>query len=173
MSNDVTHRLSAEGADLLALAGVNDANLLELERVTGVRASLRGDLVTLAGSVEAVENAARVANAMIDLARMGEPLLPEDVRRLLDEDDDESRRAGNGDMKIVLPGTRRVVQPKTPGQREYVQAMRDNDIVIGIGPAGTGKTYLAGRNVDSQEGSATRAGAPGCRSRGAIGFSPR
>ncbi len=143
MSNDVTHRLSAEGADLLALAGVNDANLLELERVTGVRASLRGDLVTLAGSVEAVENATRVANAMIDLARMGEPLIPEDVRRLLDEDDDESRRTGNGDMKIVLPGTRRVVQPKTPGQREYVQAMRDNDIVIGIGPAGTGKTYLA------------------------------
>ncbi|KPJ91417.1 MAG: phosphate starvation-inducible protein PhoH [Gemmatimonas sp. SG8_17] len=143
MSNDVTHRLSAEGADLLALAGVNDANLLELERVTGVRASLRGDVVTLAGTVEAVETAARVANAMIDLARMGEPLIPEDVCRLLEEESDESRRAGNGDMKIVLPGTRRIVQPKTQGQREYVQAMRDNDIVIGIGPAGTGKTYLA------------------------------
>ncbi len=143
MTNDVTHRLSAEGADLLALAGVNDANLLELERVTGVRASLRGDLVTLAGSVEAVEKAARVAGAMIDLARMGEPLIPEDVCRLSEEDNGEGRRAGNGDMKIVLPGTRRVVQPKTPGQREYVQAMRDNDIVIGIGPAGTGKTYLA------------------------------
>jgi phosphate starvation-inducible PhoH-like protein len=43
----------------------------------------------------------------------------------------------------VLPGIRKVVQPRTPGQREYVQAIRDHEIVIGVGPAGTGKTYLA------------------------------
>ena len=51
---DVTHRLSAEGADPLALAGVNDRNLQELERMTGVRVSVRGDQVTLAGAGEAV-----------------------------------------------------------------------------------------------------------------------
>jgi phosphate starvation-inducible PhoH-like protein len=49
----------------------------------------------------------------------------------------------NGDLRVALPGVRRVVQPRTPGQREYVQALRDREIVIGIGPAGTGKTYLA------------------------------
>jgi phosphate starvation-inducible PhoH-like protein len=108
-----------------------------------VRASLRGDHVTLAGEVTAVEQAARVVAAMIDLARMGETLTPDDVRRLIEDGGDLSRNGGNGDMKIVLPGTRRVIQPKSPGQREYVQAMRDNEIVIGIGPAGTGKTYLA------------------------------
>ncbi len=139
----MTHRISAEGADFLALSGVNDANLVELEQVTGVRVSLRGDRLTLAGEVVAVETATRVAAAMIDLARMGETVTPEDVRRLVDRDEAGDGEAGNGDLKIVLPGTRRVVQPKTPGQREYVQAMRDNDIVIGIGPAGTGKTYLA------------------------------
>jgi phosphate starvation-inducible PhoH-like protein len=46
-------------------------------------------------------------------------------------------------MRIALPGVRRVIQPKTKGQAEYLQAMFDNDIVVGIGPAGTGKTYLA------------------------------
>ncbi|MBI3081816.1 MAG: PhoH family protein, partial [Gemmatimonadetes bacterium] len=85
MSNAITHRLSAEGADPVLLTGVNDSNLTELERVTGVRASLRGDQVMLAGELEAVERAARVASAMIDIARVGEALTPEDVRRLVSE----------------------------------------------------------------------------------------
>ncbi len=143
MSDEINHRLSAEGADLLTLAGVNDQNLLELERATGVTASMRGDTVTLNGGMDNVENATRIANAMIDLARMGEPLTPEDVRRLANEDGSGAERSVNGDLKIVLPGTRRIIQPRTAGQRTYVQAMRDNDIVVGIGPAGTGKTYLA------------------------------
>jgi phosphate starvation-inducible PhoH-like protein len=48
-----------------------------------------------------------------------------------------------GEGKIVLPGLRRAIAPKTQGQRDYVQAVSTHDIVIGIGPAGTGKTYLA------------------------------
>jgi phosphate starvation-inducible PhoH-like protein len=47
------------------------------------------------------------------------------------------------DYKIILPGLRRVIAPKTQGQRDYLQAVATNDIVVGIGPAGTGKTYLA------------------------------
>ncbi len=142
MSDRVTHRLSAEGADPLALAGVNDGNFLELERSTGVRASFRGDHLTLAGELEAVERATRVAQAMIELARLGEALSVDDVQRLLNEVQDPEQ-GGNGNLKIVLPGMRRAVQPKTGGQRSYVEAMRTNEIVIGIGPAGTGKTYLA------------------------------
>jgi phosphate starvation-inducible PhoH-like protein len=139
--SDITHRLSAEGADPLALAGVNDQNLLELERMTGVRVSLRGDQVTLAGDLHAVERATRVATAMIDQARLGESLDGDDVRRLVETGAEE--RPGDRDLRIVLPGARRVIQPKTGGQREYVRALRENEIVIGIGPAGTGKTYLA------------------------------
>src|SRR5207302_6484870 len=48
-----------------------------------------------------------------------------------------------GEYRIILPGLRRVIQAKTPGQREYLQAIAQHDIVVGIGPAGTGKTYLA------------------------------
>jgi phosphate starvation-inducible PhoH-like protein len=143
LSKEITHRLSAEGTDPLAFAGVNDSNLLELERVTGARATMRGDQVTIAGGLDAVERAAKVASAMIDLARMGEPLTPDDVLRIAEEGQPEAALGVNGQLKLVLPGLRRVIQPKTPGQRDYVQAMRDNEIVIGVGPAGTGKTYLA------------------------------
>jgi phosphate starvation-inducible PhoH-like protein len=138
----VIHRVSAEGADPVLLTGVNDANLLELEKATGVRAALRGDQVTLQGELEAVERASRALSAMVDIARIGEPILPEDVRRLATEGGAATERAANGELRIVLPGMRRIVQPRTPGQREYVRALRDSEIVIGIGPAGTGKTYL-------------------------------
>jgi phosphate starvation-inducible PhoH-like protein len=143
MSDRVTHRISAEGADPLALAGVNDANLLLVEKATGARVSLRGEQITVAGELEAVELAARVTSAMVDLARLGEPLDDADVRRLLGNGGDASVQLTNGDYKIALPGMRKVIQPKSPGQQAYVSAMQENDIVVGIGPAGTGKTYLA------------------------------
>jgi len=141
--SDITHRLSAEGADPLALAGVNDRNLQELERVTGARVNVRGDQVTLAGQAEAVERAARVASTMIDLARMGEVLTGDDVRRLAESGGDNGGRIADKQQQIALPGAKRIIQPKSPGQRDYLAAIRDHDIVIGIGPAGTGKTYLA------------------------------
>jgi phosphate starvation-inducible PhoH-like protein len=143
VSHAVTHRLLVDGADPLLLTGVNDANLTELERETGVKVSVRGDQMLLAGELEAVERATRVASAMIDIARVGETISPEDVRRLAADGGAGAAELINGDLKIVLPGLRRMVQPKTAGQREYVRALRDSDIVIGIGPAGTGKTYLA------------------------------
>ena len=142
-SDDVVHRLNVEGTDLLALSGVNDANLHELARLVGARVSLRGDQLTLSGGLAAVERAASLAQTMVDLARMGEPLGPEDVRRIVEEGEGQRESARNGDLRIVLPGLRRIVTPKTGGQRAYVQAMLDHDIVVSIGPAGTGKTYLA------------------------------
>jgi phosphate starvation-inducible PhoH-like protein len=140
--SDVTHRVSAEGADLLALAGVNDHNLIELGRGTGAQVTLRGDQLILTGPLEAVEQATRLAAALVDRARAGEPVTPDEVERLLAQGPEAVDRA-NGDLRVMLPGIRKVVQPRTPGQRDYVQAIRDHEIVIGIGPAGTGKTYLA------------------------------
>jgi phosphate starvation-inducible PhoH-like protein len=136
-----THRLNTEGADLLTLAGVNDANLIELQRQTGTRVTLRGDTLTLVGSVEAVERAASVAQRMIDAAKQGTVLDADDVLRM--SMDGSREPVGGGDNRIVLPGIRKVIQPKTPGQAEYLGLIVENDIVVGIGPAGTGKTYLA------------------------------
>jgi len=145
MSDEITHRLSTEGVDPLALAGVNDGNLVELARRLGVRVSLRGDTLMLQGALPAVERATQVAQALVELARMGETLDVADVDRIVSDEAQGSfgHPAEGGEYKIILPGLRRVIQPKTAGQREYLQAIVQHDIVIGIGPAGTGKTYLA------------------------------
>ncbi len=142
MPDDIQHRLSTEGADPLLLTGVNDANLIELQRATGVRATLRGDTLLLGGSLEAVERANPVVQGMLELARMGESVTPEDVARLVAAGP-SVEPMGALDQKIILPGLRRVIAPKTQGQREYLEAVSTHDIVVGIGPAGTGKTYLA------------------------------
>ncbi len=142
MTDDIQHRLTTEGADLLLFAGVNDANLTELQRATGVRATLRGDLLLLGGSMEQVERAAAVAQGMLELARMGESVVPDDVSRLVAAGPTQEP-AGAVEHKIILPGLRRIIAAKTQGQRDYLQAVATHDIVIGIGPAGTGKTYLA------------------------------
>ncbi len=142
MADERAHRLNVEGADPLLLSGVNDANLTELERITGARVSLRGDTLTLNGTAEQVEHAAAVSQALLDLARMGEEVTAEDVRRLAEDGVPETVAPG-GEGKIVLPGLRRAIAPKTAGQRDYVQAIAAHDIVVSIGPAGTGKTYLA------------------------------
>ena len=79
MTESVTHRVPADGADPLILTGVNDSNLLALEQATGVRVSYRGEQVTLTGALEAVEHAAVVATRMVDSARMHGLLTPDDV----------------------------------------------------------------------------------------------
>jgi phosphate starvation-inducible protein PhoH and related proteins len=143
MPDDIQTRLSAEGADPLLFAGVNDGNLLELQRALGVRVSFRGEAVTLSGTTDQVERAGPVVQGLLDLARMGEPVTPDDVSRLVAEGSTGELPAQTADGKIVLPGLRRAIVPKTQGQREYLQAISNHDIVVGIGPAGTGKTYLA------------------------------
>jgi len=143
VSDDVTHRLSTEGADPLLFAGVNDANLQELQRTLGVRVSFRGDALALTGTTEQVDRATAVVQGLLDLARMGESVSTEDVYRLAAEGPPADGAATAGEGRIVLPGLRRAIVPKSQGHRDYLQAISANDIVVGIGPAGTGKTYLA------------------------------
>ena len=137
----VTQRLSVEGADQLLLSGVNDANLNELAKITVTRVSLRGDVLTVAGPAEAVERALPIARRMIDAARQQLVLNADDILRTSLEQQRDGD--GTGEARIVLPGVRRIIQPKSPGQAAYMRAISEHDIVIGIGPAGTGKTYLA------------------------------
>jgi phosphate starvation-inducible protein PhoH and related proteins len=143
----VTQRVSTEGADLLTLAGVNDANLVELARLSGAKVALRGDALAFSGPSESVERAAGVAVRMIEAARQRVPVTPDDVLRMHDDVQQMPGDAGAGTMvdeqRIALPGIRKIIQAKTPGQAEYLAKIAEHDIVVGIGPAGTGKTYLA------------------------------
>jgi phosphate starvation-inducible protein PhoH and related proteins len=149
MADDfLTQKLSTEGADMLTLAGVNDENLIELQKQSGAKVALRGDTLTVSGSHDSVDRATPIAQRMIDAAKQRMPLTADDVLRMtLDDGADSGGGNGSGlddgETRIVLPGIRKVIRPKTRGQNEYLRLIMENDIVIGIGPAGTGKTYLA------------------------------
>ncbi len=148
----VEHHLNAEGADQFILAGVGDANFRELASLFGVQVVLRGDFVRLAGEIGPVTDSARVVEHMIELARLGKAFPASDVARFaasLESRDGPDIRSDDERLRIAVPGARRTISPRSEGQRAYLQAMEDSDIVIGIGPAGTGKTYLAvARAVD-------------------------
>ena len=139
----ITQKLSTEGADMLTLAGVNDGNLVELSRLGGVKVALRGDTMSISGPADLVTRASDIARRMIDRARQRMELTPDDVLRLSEDDGARDGDGAVGEGRIALPGMRRLIQAKTSGQAEYLAKIAENDIVVGIGPAGTGKTYLA------------------------------
>ena len=146
----VQHRIPAEGADQLLLAGVNDANLQELARLSGCRVVLRDNDLILSGPNAEVERAVPVAQRMIAWARMGNVIEPGAIGRVFHEEQAPVQTNGalpepaaEDDVRVYLPGSRKVIVPKSAGQREYLKAIAAHDIVVAIGPAGTGKTYLA------------------------------
>ncbi|MDZ7780123.1 MAG: PhoH family protein [Gemmatimonadota bacterium] len=142
----IEHRLDAEGVDPLMLAGVNDRNLQEVGRLFGVRTVLRGDHLILSGGLDEVERAVPVLQHMIELARLRAPFDVADIARFADGIEalgEEGVIHPTEEVRIALPGTRGAIVPKSDGQRSYIDSILGHDIVIGIGPAGTGKTYLA------------------------------
>jgi phosphate starvation-inducible PhoH-like protein len=137
-------RLPLQGVDQLLLFGANDRNLKRVEALTGTRIFARNETLTVEGPGEGVEAAARLLVHMMDQVQTGSVIEPSDLDRLyrdpaalpgLAERLDEGR--------IELRGIQKIVRPKTQGQAHYLRAILANEIVIGIGPAGTGKTYLA------------------------------
>ena len=140
------HRLDAQGADPLMLTGVNDQNVQELRSLFGIRVVIRGDELILSGSQSAVEHAIPVVQYIIELSKLREPFDVNDIARFADGvtiGGEDGIGSVEDMIRIALPGSRRVISPKSVGQRVYIEAITRNDIVIGIGPAGTGKTYLA------------------------------
>ncbi|MGY8798881.1 MAG: PhoH family protein [Longimicrobiales bacterium] len=128
------------------LAGVNDRNMQELTRLFGIRVIMRGDHLILSGGLSSVERSVPVVQHMIELARLRAPFDVPDIGRFADGVDalgPDGIVHPDDQIRIAIPGSRKVIVPKSDGQRSYVQAITANDIVIGIGPAGTGKTYLA------------------------------
>lgn len=147
----IEHRVDAEGADYLTLAGVNDAHLQELSRLSHCRVILRGDHLILSGELADVERAVPVAERLVNLARTGQGFDIEDIHRAF-----RTRSSSNGqgrseaaapgsqdEGQVLLAGLRKLITSKSEGQRRYLEEIAKNDIVISIGPAGTGKTYLA------------------------------
>ena len=135
----VPEKLSAE------LFGPYDENLRVLEKVAGVRVAARGTEIHLSGPPRDLERAERLILQMVDLLESGYSLRKGDVEiaaRLLRDNPEAvlTEFFSQGRIKAA-PG--RAITPKTINQRLYIEAVRAHDLVFAIGPAGTGKTYLA------------------------------
>ena len=143
----IVRKFPIEHLDAIILLGQNDANLRQIERNLPVRITLRDGTITVAGEDDAVSSAARALQELVTLAESGKVVEEADVATALGL----ARKNGNGSGWLAeayegAPGysfDRRAVRPRTPTQAEYLKALEEHDIVFAIGPAGTGKTYLA------------------------------
>ena len=139
-----TRRLPLEGVDQLLLFGTNDRNLKRIESLTATRIFARHETLTVEGPEPGVDAAAKLLVHLMDLVQTGSPFDVDDLERYhrdLDSFPELLERLEAG--RIELRGIGKIIKPKTAGQSNYLRAIAANDIVVGIGPAGTGKTYLA------------------------------
>ena len=129
----------------LAVFGSCDENIRLLEQSLGVTAVCRGTELKFSGPEDAVQKARRAVDAMLALREGGTPLEEQTVRyciSLADAGEEEKvQELAGGCIAITAKG--RPVRPKTLGQKQYVEAILKNAVTFGVGPAGTGKTYLA------------------------------
>jgi phosphate starvation-inducible PhoH-like protein len=127
------------------LFGERNVNLKRIEAETNARLHSRGNELTLMGSADAIEQARRLVEQLYRMARSGRPIGPEDVGRAAEVlRGDASANLQEVFSDTILVGSRaRPIAPKGLAQKRYVDAIRERDIVFAIGPAGTGKTYLA------------------------------
>jgi len=128
------------------LFGEHDRHLARIEQRLGVRLASRGNRVTIDGPHSASEAARGALNWLYERLRRGQAVDMGDVdaaMRLASPPDRADARDLFGDEDLVVRTRKRRVNPRTQGQIEYLRALHRNELVFGIGPAGTGKTYLA------------------------------
>ncbi|MET0189876.1 MAG: PhoH family protein, partial [Pseudonocardia sediminis] len=138
-------------AALLALLGSSDESLRTAEDALTADVHVRGNELTLTGLPADVAFAERVFTELITLAERGQQVTGDAVRRtvemLSDEGADDRERLGESPAEVlsldILSRRGKTIRPKTLNQKRYVDSIDSNTIVFGVGPAGTGKTYLA------------------------------
>jgi len=129
----------------VSLFGSFDENIRIIEDEFGVSVISRGSDLKICGSEGQVSEAARALNSLLLLIKKGEPLTSQNVRYAISlvKEGNEDKLASVSSDTICITSKGRPVKPKTLGQKKYCSAIEDNTITFGIGPAGTGKTYLA------------------------------
>ena len=135
----------AAGPEMQGLFGRGDEHARLVEEGLRVRLVLRDGMLSISGAEPDVAVAEQVMGELVSLVRQGRQVGPQDVRTALrhfSQRDGEGFRELQGES-IEVSSKKRAVRPKSTGQKRYIEAIRTADIVFGIGPAGTGKTYLA------------------------------
>ena len=130
---------------MVSVFGSFDQNLHIIEKELDVRVTDRDEELKITGEAENVARAGKAIESLLSLASAGETIDEQKVRYVLtmirSGQEQQIGELGGGVVCITAKG--RPVKPKTLGQKQYVQAIRENTVTLGIGPAGTGKTYLA------------------------------
>ncbi|MFQ5950058.1 MAG: PhoH family protein [Nitrospiria bacterium] len=150
-----------KGTDIFSLYGRYDHHIKLIERAFAVKVAARGEEITIQGNPERIQQAEKVISALSSLVNEGFRLTEEDVGYAIqasrspstegEGDSSLPSAAGSGPLSgphayrdaIPAVGKKKSITPKTPAQKEYIESIKKFDVVVGIGPAGTGKTYLA------------------------------
>ena len=132
-----------DSVDMTALMGPADSLLRRIEAMTDATITVRGNQVSVMGEAVEANRVISIFSQMIQMVSLGETPSPDEVDLLLAR----SRTSGEADASladdILLTDRGRALRPKTAGQRRYIEAVRRNTLTFALGPAGTGKTYLA------------------------------
>ena len=145
--------LSLAGVDLLNFTGFNEEKLNTIKDAFESTIVIRGETVIIKGDQEEIESIEKIFNELIFLQKRQGEISKDDVQLVIDLVNSDDRKTNNFKEKygisnseikdIILFKKTDYIRPKTPTQIEYYKEIQNNDIVFAIGPAGTGKTYLA------------------------------
>jgi phosphate starvation-inducible PhoH-like protein len=132
----------SNNAEAFNLFGSYDENLALLEDALNVKLVARGNVITVSGEEKQVEHAEKILYYLISRAKAGQRITAQDVTLAVRNIENGLDLTDASDV-VVVTNRGKIITPRTPGQKKYVDAIRANPLVFGIGPAGTGKTYLA------------------------------
>jgi phosphate starvation-inducible PhoH-like protein len=130
---------------LRSLFGEHDRNIKLIEKIAAVKIGIRGNVISLTGGPLAVNLIRNLLAQLYEITRKGYPVYPADIEyahRILSEDCNANLERIFLDT-VFISAKKRIITPKSIAQKLYIDAIRNSDMVFGIGPAGTGKTYLA------------------------------
>ena len=140
--NEITERISLAGIDPVNLLGPQDSNLKVIQHSFKAKIFARGDEVVIKGSAEELEAITSLILHLRGQVESGAVLQERDIGLAISQSHQRHQEIQERGAVTAL-ALKKLIRPKSPGQSQYLEAIRDHDLVIAIGPAGTGKTYLA------------------------------
>jgi phosphate starvation-inducible protein PhoH and related proteins len=145
-NNGNAHHIDLENAGFARLLiGERGANMKLLEKLTGAEINARGNRLLVSGGDDAAALALRALRQLYGLVEEGYPVAEQEIQKAVDM----LKVDGRAEVRdvfmetISIPSARRQIAPRSPAQKSYVQSIREHHLVFAVGPAGTGKTYLA------------------------------
>ena len=146
MSKDMVRIVNAERVeDLISVFGSFDENIRRIEEALDVTIINRGNELRITGDEESTDKAARTLESLLSLASKGETIDEQRVRYLITlvKEGNDAQVAQMAKDVVCITAKGKPIKAKTVGQQQYMKAIMKNTVTIGVGPAGTGKTYLA------------------------------